>query len=434
MLASLVCKVENMAKDPSWLRELFPHLLKFFRCWLAFSHNTDMAEIPVWKLPMQTGLEDSPMYGLLYTESQGAAIESLFSPALGSMLVKECCCLIAIAERLEETSTASELRQQYDQLREVIDQCWDPEKKMYLYRDAGTGAREKYEQLALLQGSGEYSIQQVFEQPTRLQLRVEAAVDQTRVAKVTIFGETSQGELSETLMPLDIRWVKQIGRATTKALFKRVDRVEILGIGSEYTTQLAVVDYSLEDLSLFLPLWAEVPSPEKATSIIEESLIGRYLDKNGLVLTPIGFKADEYPIPQCISLPWSQIIIEGLLAYHYRSAAADILSRSLDAVSQCLKKKGVFYTYYHRSKAKGYGDKNSLQGLFPVRLLLQVLGVRFVSHREVIIDGQNPFPHVIKAQYKGVLVERNTDDTVVQFPGGHRIVVTGPGPHRVCLD
>lgn len=435
MLASLVCKVgSGLVSDRNWLREIFPRLLSFFDHWFDPINDPIQGGFPAWKYPMQSGFEDSPMYGLLNPESQGAAIEFLKSPALAAMLVKECRCLIEIAEELGNQSAAAQLRERCEGLLRAIETCWDSHDKMYRYRDAAHHARGEDPFQVLFQGDGQFAIPHSFVEPRRLQLRLTAVDDHTRAAQFIIHGKTDQGNSSETLKSLDIRWVKQTGRATTKALFERVEFLEVQGVGPECRVLLSVVDFSPEDLSLFLPLWARVPDSKKARAIIEERLLPEYLFRNGFALCPVKFHSDEYPITSSVSLAWSQLIIEGLLTYGYRAEAAEIVSRNLNAAAQCLKEERAFYSYYHAAHNGGHGERNALHGLFPVQLLLDVLGVQFVSHREVIVEGENPFPKPLRVQFHGVTVECRTNETDVIFSGGQMVTVSGPGPHRVKVE
>jgi hypothetical protein len=435
LLASVICKVGAvLVNDHSWLRDIFPRLLAFFNHWFHPINDPDQDGFPSWLSSMQSGFEDSPMYGLFNPESQGAAINYLKSPALGAMLLNECRCLIKIAGKLDEQSDAAALCERYDKLLANIESCWDPHDEIYRYHDAAHHVGGSAPFTISFQGDGQFTAAHSFTSPHRLQLRLAAADDHTRAAKVIIHGETDLGETSETLKPIDIRWVKQIGRATTKALFHRVELLEVQGVGPECQVNLSAVDYSPEDLSLFLPLWAKVPDLYRAKTIIEQRLLPRYLSCIGLTLCPAEFQNDDYPITSSVSLAWSRLIVEGLLAYGYRIMAAEIMGRNLDAVAHCLKDERSFLAYYHPSRNGGWGERNHLHGLFPVQLFLEVLGIRFVSHREVIVEGEHPFPKPMRVQFRGIIVERRASETDVIFPGEHLTTVYGAGPHRVALE
>ena len=61
------------------------------------------------------------------------------------------------------------------------------------------------------------------------------------------------------LSPRDFTWSRAHARATTRQVFSQVLRIEINGLLEGDRGRLIVPDFTLEDLSLFLPLWAGIP-------------------------------------------------------------------------------------------------------------------------------------------------------------------------------
>jgi hypothetical protein len=62
-------------------------------------HDRDGDGFPEWDHPLQTGLEDAPMYDRYQPGSQGASISAIESPALAAFLYRECASLLKIARR-----------------------------------------------------------------------------------------------------------------------------------------------------------------------------------------------------------------------------------------------------------------------------------------------------------------------------------------------
>jgi hypothetical protein len=69
-----------------------------------------------------------------------------------------------------------------------------------------------------------------------------------------------------------------------------------------------------------------------------------------------------------------------------------------------------------------------LDGLAPVGLFLQVLGVQILSPTRVRLEGENPFPWEVTVRYRGLKVVRGLNSTVITFPNGKSLTVTDLSP------
>ncbi len=75
-------------------------------------------------------------------------------------------------------------------------------------------------------------------------------------------------------------------RATTQNTFLALKRIEVSGLGEKDQVRVFTADYTQEDCSLFLPLWAGAPDPRQAQQMIEDTLLRRYLQPFGIPLCP----------------------------------------------------------------------------------------------------------------------------------------------------
>jgi hypothetical protein len=128
------------------------------------------------------------------------------------------------------------------------------------------------------------------------------------------------------------------------------------------------------------------------------------------------------------------MIGEGLLKYHFRSEAADLVSRLMGAVVHSLRENGVFQRYYHADTGEGIGERNALSGLAPLGLFLETLGVRLISNKRVFLTGFNPFPWPVTVKYRGTTILRQQDRTSVTFPNGQNVLVDDPSPMIISLE
>ena len=106
----------------------------------------------------------------------------------------------------------------------------------------------------------------------------------------------------------------------------------------------------------------------------------------------------------------------------------------MSGIIKTLKKEQAFRQYYHAETGQGIGERNSLEGLAPVGLFLEILGVRLFSPQKVALHVVNPFPWPVTLKYRGLVVLRQLDKTVIIFPDGQTTTVVDPTPCVISLD
>jgi hypothetical protein len=116
------------------------------------------------------------------------------------------------------------------------------------------------------------------------------------------------------------------------------------------------------------------------------------------------------------------------LKYRFRADAARIFAHAMTAIVQNLKHSRAFYARYHAENGRGIGERNSLSGLAPVGLFLQILGVEILSPTKVQLEGENPFPWEVTVGYKGLKVIRGLKETKVIFANGRSVTVGDTSP------
>ena len=432
LLASLAWNLYQVTGDEAFLAEVFPRLLAFCRAWLARAHDRDRDGFPEWEHPLQTGFEDNPFFAPWYDWTQGVDIAVVESPALAAALYRECQTLIAIAERLEMTPTVADLQASIRKLRAAVEDCWNARRTLYHYRDRDSHVSSAGKVLARQRGAGTLRLKQTFEQPVRLLIQIQAKRQTARRPEVVISEYVTKKGKGETLSGQAFHWRASGAVATSQKVYSRIGKIDVRGVHSKDKVIVRSVDYTYEDHTLFLPLWAGIPDLQRA-----QALIGRALLDAERFDRPFGAPAcpaapDEQAESSCLNVhfPWNQLIGEGLLAYGYRAEAARLTAHLVTAAIQNLKANRAFYQYYHAEKGTGLGERNALHGLAPVGLFLQTLGVQILSAENVRLEGQNPFPWPVTVRYRGLTVVRAAERTEVTFANGRTVTVTNPEP---CL-
>jgi hypothetical protein len=196
------------------------------------------------------------------------------------------------------------------------------------------------------------------------------------------------------------------------------------------------MDFSSEDISLFLPFWAGIPALPRLQALASRTLFAaqRFWKPFGLPTCPSGISrthltaADRTMNSTCqaVHLPWNALIGQGLLAYGMQTDAARLTARLMSAVIQNLKKQHAFFRAYHAETGEGLGERNPLQGLAPLGLFLETLGVVIQSPTRLTLTGKNPFPWPVTVKYRGLTVTRQAEQTVVVFPDGQTLTLDDP--------
>ena len=451
LLACLAWQAFQATEDEAILAEVFPHLLVFFQAWFAPAHDRDGDGLPEWDHPMQTGFEDNPAYAVWHAWAQGVDISTVESPALASCLYRECRSLIQMAEKLGRSEELEMLQFRAVTLRIETEECWSARAAMYHNRDRDTHRSLTGKALAKRRGSGRIKLKRSYTVPVRLLIRVQTSDNGSltsgyhkafRRLEVTIKGQTPGGAHAEQIKRQEVQWHMENAALTSREVYTQLDEIEVAGLEPNDQVKVSTIDYTQEDQTLFLPLWARIPEERHAGSLIKRSLLD-----TDCFYHPFGVSAcASLPCPPsrccaqaeaiCLSvqMPWQQLIGEGLLAYGYQAEAAQLIARLMNAVILNLKEQHAFYRAYHAERGVGIGERNALAGLAPLGLFLQTLGVQFLPGSRLRLSGKNPFPWPVTVKYRGLSVTRRADQSEVTFPDGRTVALSDPSDALVCPE
>jgi hypothetical protein len=436
LLAGLAWRIFLLTKDQTFIEALYPALLEFVRAWFTDKHDRDGDGIPEWDHPMQAGFDDHPLFASWLDESQGAEINTAESPGLCAMLFNECQALIRMARLLNLPEAIPSLQSLADNLRTAVEISWNPNTSIYHYWDRDSHYCTRGEVLGERYGAGEIAVEREFDNPVRLLLRLEMDNETTRRVRVFIHGTTPNGQhIVEPIPYSSWHWQIQKATATGERVYTHIERILIEGLVETDLFVVRNVDYLGEDQSLLLPLWAGIPVEERVKGLVEKTLTDpdRFWRAYGIPATSLTPSFSGAASSQ-VHMPWNLLLGEGLLANGYRKEAADLVTRLMNAVVQTLKQDQSFRKYYHADTGTGMGDRNSLDGLAPLSLFLDSLGVQLNSHKSISLSGFNPFPWPVTVKYRGLTVLRQLEKTTVIFPNGETVTVTDPTPCIVSLD
>jgi hypothetical protein len=437
LLASLVWRIYQFTEDRAFLDEVFTPLLNFIQVWFSRDHDRDEDGVPEWDHPMQTGFEEHPLFSRWHSWAQGVDISSAESPSLCAFLYCECQSLIHIANILDRGETVSALASFAEHMLSAVEMGWDDAAGCYQYWDRDTHYSTEGELLAETLGPGKIILQRKFEHPVRILMRIRTEGDITRRPQVFIHGESANGQHRiERISDDQIKWFLGIGTLTGERVYTHLEQIEIQGLDANDQVSISSVGYYNQDQTTLLPLWAKIPEPDKAATLIQETILSPhvYWQPYGIPSCPPNAATADIPECQSAHLPWNNLIGEGLMAYGYQNEAAELVIRLMNGIIQNLKQEGSFRRLYHTESGQGSGERNALSGLAPLGLFLEVLGVRIYSPSKVALYGLNPFPWPVTVKYRGMTVLRQKDMSTVIFPDGQTIRVDDPAPRIVTLE
>ena len=437
LLASLAWCIYQCNQDQSFLEEIFPHLIEFIQAWFSNERDRDQDGIPEWDHPMQAGFEDHPLFARWHTWAKGIDITTVESPVLCAFLFRECQTLIEIANIIGRMDAIPVLKKYSENLHSAVEASWNPATSSYHYWDRDTHFVSSGGRIGERRGPGQIPINQTFEKSVRLVIHLNVRRESTRYARIFIHGiGPTRNHYIERINSDRFLWFLELGTATSDRTYVSIEYIEIQGIDQNDSVSIFSASIDQIDHTLLLPLWAGIPSRERAEALVTKTITAsdRFWRPYGLPVCPITTSEPESPICQTVHIPWNNLVGEGLIIYGYRDKAAELVTRLMQAVISSLKRQGAFCRFYGAETGDGLGERDSLGGIAPLSLFMQTLGVRLISPYRVALEGFNPFPWPITVKYKGLTVLRQKEKSLVVFPDGQTSEVNDPNPCIVSID
>ena len=426
LLAGVVKDVFPSLNDHTWLSQVYPPLLRSFHCWF----NPQTGSLPTWENPLQTGLDRSPQYSDWAPEGQGLDLKTIASPSLLAMLYKECQALLQISHWLNATEEEDWLQTTEQTLIAVINTLWDSKRATYQYADAQTLCSDPAALIHQTNHNGLIKLKRNFKAARRLLIKCTSLEGTIGPINIVIKGMNGSQKIEEPLHFSFSQFINGIARVTSKELFTNLEQIEVNGLRKGCNLELSLAGYDFEDISLFLPLWAGIPSAVQAKELVEHTLLSRYLSPDGLTCLP----SDKVDPHKNLIIPfWNYLMIEGLLLYGYKEAAANVMKRLLDTLVKQWQASGFVNSVIQSSDGVGIGEKDTLAGLPALLPFLRVLGIERITPKEVILSGLNEFFSPITVQYERVTIQTDQSLTCFQTLNGSKVEIRESVLQKIVL-
>ncbi len=434
LLGSLAWEVFQATEDDEFLREVFDPLFEFVQAWFGERHDRDQDGVPEWDHPLHSGYPDSPTFVRWGEWGEGLDIRYSESPDLVVYLLADVRSLMDMAQMIGRSESLPELEAHATALRRGLGRAWDEAAGTYRHVDRELHSAAQGRLLGEGQGDCSIEVEEAFDPMVRLVVRVRGPEAKAQKLHVTVHGRGSGGRFSTERMDRNaFQWFWEYGTVTTKHTFARIDRVEIKGSGTEFDTEVRTANFQRRDLTLLLPLWLGGLEGERAERMIRESLLEPGLHWRAFGLSSCAaddpaYDPEKRSEASGVRMLWNNMLGQALLRHGRRREAAQLVENLMSAAIESLRQGKAFRAIYDPDRPMGYGAEDSVWGLAPVGLFLDVLGVRLISPWKVVIGGQNPYPWPVRVLWRGLSIERPTEgETVIRFPDEHTVRIEDPG-------
>ncbi|MGD0707327.1 MAG: hypothetical protein ABSA51_02615 [Anaerolineaceae bacterium] len=434
VLAELCWRIAQCREDTAWLNDIFPALGNYLNAWLSPSFDKDGDGVPEFQDLSQIGIDSDFTTADRINSPNGLFISQVESPALGALLYNECQAMIHLSHLTHHEEYLPWLTASAEHLQAQVLETWDQAGATYRYRDALTHQCDENPCLLRLKSAGLFVPERNLKSPARVFVYVKVHHAGRRHLSIILHGSGKSGKMTETLKADQFEW--RLGEAwcAGSRVFDSISEVKVTGLETGDEGWLGGLKFRQEDISLLLPLWAGLSTPQQAKRLVERNLSRRYLGKFGLSVRPLSKRAAKNAVDGQVNLLMNLLVGEGMVQYGFQKAAADLVGCILDAQAAILKKEKGFRHSFDARSGEPAGERNFLLGLAPIDLFLKTLGIQYIRNDEILVQGINPFSRPVTVKYRGMTIQRLIDETIVNFANGQSITVSGPGPHRVSLS
>jgi hypothetical protein len=234
-----------------------------------------------------------------------------------------------------------------------------------------------------------------------------------------LHGTIDSGEAELRLTPQSFQWIGSAGFCVTEEAFSSLESVEIQGWKKGDNGVIRQADLKQADVFSLLPLWAGLPSLRQSEKMLTSENLGDYLRADGICLkNAIGSEHAAIRIPNYLAA----MIIEGFIQYHRLDLA--------DQFFRCQFSPANNSNDFTRNLV----FNGSLEELIPVKLFIEISGIRKFTSNEVIITHFNAHPIPVTVQYNQTKLILNSNKTEIITGSGESIILDKPGPHRIIFE
>lgn len=443
LLATLAWIIFEYTEDRDFVAEVYEPLKRFVEVWFTEKYDRDQDGLPEWSHTIQSAFDDCPSFVRWQKWGQAADISLAESPDLASYLYRELKALIKMAHTLDRDEDTPPLAARADMIRIAVEAMWNEQTASYHYVDIETHESPVGYMLGSSGGHAtpdilSHTINRKFNPAARVLVKVTAPKEaEPQQVTVTIHGRGRRGRHRvEVLPPRRMTWYWGIGSVTSDKVYAEIEAVEVAGVPPGWEVTVSTVDYTRQDQTLLLPLWAGLAKGERREALVRKTLTDptRYWRPYGI---PNCSAQDPAYMPDNVKgsggvwLMWNTMLGEGLADGGYTAEAAELVTHLMTTMIHSLQTDKAFHEAYHCDKLEGLREHDYIWGVAPAHLFLRTVGIRIISPHKVWVRGRNPFPWPVTVKWKGVTVTKVDEGTLIKFPSGKEVALTDEGERFV---
>jgi hypothetical protein len=434
ILSEITHLIHEFDPHEDWLRTVYPPLVRYLRYWFTTSKLREDDDLPVWTNAIQAGVDELPEYSLTRSDGPSALLPNLISPGLLALLYNECSRLIEFAHELGIAEDMDWLEVQRQSLAQAVDACWSSQTRSYHLLDAQTGMLLQPQKLANLKKNGKFAIARALNAPGRVAMEVFPGYPAPLNLVVTLHGKVNGVPVSRKVTQKDFEWQPAYGSVYCSTLFDGIDSITVQGLEEGTSLRLLQPGSSQEDISLLLPLWAGMMDQSRAETLINKTIMPRYLTEYGLSSSPRPRSGARFPAEAQVSLVWNMMVVEGLTRYGADKAASSLMQTLLTQSAHQWVQSGRLFPSSTVETGSPAGEGDSLNSLVPGLDFLSVLGVEGWSETGVIVQRTGTIFSPITVEYRRTTCKFLSAETLFQASGGETIAITAPPAKRILFQ
>lgn len=420
LAAELVWQALQSGINPDMVREFIPMINENLTSWFSKENDRDGDGIPEEPGGNFFHLDDHfQQQGVGWIEPPWYS-DCLETPDLAALLHNEISQLLKITEVVPGASLTSSISDQLFNLEGFIFNSWQESENRFRSRDYLNHFSE-----------GEFSLKENLQTgwnilrvnlpfPTRIRLRIRCLTKKTppSTTRVTLLGTDYQGFYRiEELTTHDFLWHDHSGWGISQSIYHQLDHCVVVGMGGNHEIQIEAPGTDRQALSQTLVLWLD-----SLPAAIGETFNSKLLTESALFRSNYGLKTFPVPGNTVVQLPLNLLAVQGLIRFGDLKLAGDVITCLINAASNLISQTGRLYSTWESETGSGLSEVNQLEGTLPVRLFLDLLGVRFLIGGNLFLEDKYPLLFPVYLFYKGAEITISERETIIYRPGGIKMV------------
>lgn len=413
ILCQTAWTIHSYLDDKSFLETVYTPLRSRLFSWFWRQNDVDQDGLPEWSSLAQSMLKDLASFDPFNTDAPITSISSIESVGLAALLMKECRTLNLMARVMEDLQTQRVLDTLISKLNLRIKEF---REQNMLNRDRDSHSSHSQETYFEGQAKDLENKTLKISTPSRINIKIKPDIQILKPSGLSLQGLDARGQsIHETIATEDIQWLPGVFLYTSKAVFSRINSIS--GI-TDPNTQISLyrADLTQADISHLIAWDPNLDFP--ALQALMEQWVGTDEPNQAFGLP----NQLPLPKPQSISgtthIAWNGLLIQNVLLMGEQQLAFRLFEQLVGGTIVSLKQEHALHEGFSSASGQPVGKANSITGILPLTLFLDILGIKIFSPTKVSIGGNNPVPWPVTVRYMGMEITRNQKNSTIIMPNG----------------